>query len=251
MEDKTLYIFDMDNTLIETPKFVDFVNVENGEIKTENENIKEYINKLKGIYSLLLFKEICFKRSGDFIVVVDCRNAKEFGKEQIEIINNLTLEQFQKVGFKNSAKKELQRAFEIKDGLLVLREFPGFYESENTVGDIVVKRILSIYSSVKNKMILTGRKEKLRGKIEERLKELNIEMPNFGLILFPSGSMSIPEYKIKAIENTILENGWKEIHFFEDRAEWLNKAAVEISKKFPEIKFHKHLITDINSKLTL
>jgi len=251
MEDKTLYVFDMDDTLIETPRLTDFVSVENGQIKTENENLKEVIEKIKGIFSSLFFKEICFKKSNDFIVVLDCRNKNPLGSEQLDFIQDLTPEQLQNAGLKNSTKKELLRTLGEENGVLVLNPFPGFFDAKETIGTLINPEILSIYKAVKNKMILTGRKEILRKDIEQRLKEVGIDAPNFGLHLFLPGRVSISEYKEKIIQDSIINNGWSEIHFFEDREDWLDKIAAKISEKFPDVKFHKHLVANIKSKLTL
>jgi hypothetical protein len=251
MEDKTLYVFDMDDTLLETPRLSDVVNVENGEIKTGNENIREYIKKLKGIFSSLFFKEICFGKSNDFIVILNCATNKPLGSEYIDSIQDLDSQKLSKAGLKNSTKKDLLRTIEEKNGVLVLKPFPGFYDAKETIGTIINPEIIPIYKSAKNKMIITGRNEKMRQDIEGRLTELGIGVPNFGLHLFQGGSNGISAYKVKVIEDTIIANGWEEIHFFEDRADWLDKAEKEITEKFPEIKFHKHLVTNIKSKLTL
>jgi hypothetical protein len=125
---------------------------------------------------------------------------------------------------------------------LVLKPFPGFYDTKETLGNKINQKIVSIYESVENKMILTGRNERMRQDVEEKLKVLKISKPNFGLYLFPGGCNTIVNYKIKTIEDSILDNGWKEIHFFEDKEEWLEKAFIEITDKFSEIKFHKHLV---------
>ncbi len=100
-------------------------------------------------------------------------------------------------------------------------------------------------------MILTGRNEKMRQDIVNRFRELNIPLPNYGLHLFPGGNQGISIYKSKVIEDSIEKNDWEEIHYFEDREDWLNQAATTISEKFPNVKFHKHHIMDIKSKLTL
>lgn len=248
---KEIKIFDLDDTLVKSILLSDLLNVENGEIKTTDENIRKHIEKLKGIFSSLLFKEICFEKSGDFIVIMDCGTKKAFGSEQLDYIQDLTPEQLLKAGLKNSTKKDLLRAIGEESGVLVLKPFPGFYDVKETIGTIINPEVLPIYKSAKNKMILTGRSEKMRQDIEERLKELGLGTPNYGLHLFPGGSKGIADYKVKVIKDTIVANGWTEIHFFEDRSDWLEKAAIEIENEFPNIKFHKHLVTNIKSKLTL
>jgi hypothetical protein len=242
MKDKTLYVFDMDDTLIETVKLSDIVNVENYKIKTEDENIKEYIKKIKGIFYSLFSKELCFEKKDDSIIILDCGTKKAIGVEYLDLIQDITSEQLQQVSLKDSTKKYLLRVIEEKNGFLVLKPFPGFYDTKETLGNKINQKIVSIYESVENKMILTGRNERMRQDVEEKLKVLKISKPNFGLYLFPGGCNTIVNYKIKTIEDSILDNGWKEIHFFEDKEEWLEKAFIEITDKFSEIKFHKHLV---------
>ena len=91
-------------------------------------------------------------------------------------------------------------------------------------------------------MIVTGRNEKMRPEIVQNFKNLKIPMPNFGLYLFTGGNVGISAYKIKVIEDSIINNQWDEVHFFEDRKDWLDNAESEILKKFPYIVFKKHLI---------
>lgn len=251
MENKELYVFDMDDTLISTPRLSDVLNVENGEIKTEDENIKKYIIKIKNAFSSLFFKEICFKKSNDFILILDCRTKNSLGSEFVGYIQDLTPEQILKAGLKNSIKKELLRSIDEKNGVLVLAPFPGFYDKKETVGQNINQEVIGVYKSAKNKMIVTGRNEEMRKEIEDRLLEIGIELPNFGLHLFSGGSVGIAAYKVKVIEDSIIANGWDVIHFFEDKKDWLEKAYNEITEKFPEIKFYKHLVTNIKSKLTL
>ena len=74
-------------------------------------------------------------------------------------------------------------------------------------------------------MILTGRDEQLRSQIEENLRELGVEYPNYGLKLFKQGRDSIKQFKTDTILKSISENNWKEVHFYEDRQDWLNFAA--------------------------
>lgn len=199
----------------------------------------------------MFYKEICFKKSGDFVVVFDKSSKKLLGSEYINYIQDLVPEKLSQMGVKNSVKKDMLRSIEEKDGMLVLQPFPGFYDAESTIGKEVNPEVFSVYKSAKNKMVLTGRRENIRQYIKNVFAELGVEMPNCGLNLFPGGNKSILEYKTKVIEDAILGNGWKEVHFFEDNSKWLDKVAAEIKSKFPDVEFKKHLITNIKSKLTL
>ena len=134
MKKKVIHIFDMDDTLIETPLFVDFVSFENGQIIANNENVEKHIQKLQGAFLTLFAKELCFERSGDSILAINCKTKKPFGAEQLDYLHDLTPEQIQGAGFKKSLKKDLLRAFTEESGLLILKPYPGFYDAVETLG---------------------------------------------------------------------------------------------------------------------
>jgi hypothetical protein len=100
-------------------------------------------------------------------------------------------------------------------------------------------------------MIVTGRDEELRSFIVDVFKELNLELPNYGLILYQKGSQSIKDYKTEIILKTIELNNWDEVHFYEDRADWLYHAEGAVKEKFPNVKFISHLITNIKDKMKM
>jgi hypothetical protein len=92
-------------------------------------------------------------------------------------------------------------------------------------------------------MILTGRNTELKSFIESRLKELGLDLPNFGVHCFPGGSTSIQNFKIQTILSSIEVNNWSEIHFYEDRKDWLESAKIAVADKYPDVVFYPHLIT--------
>ena len=55
MQEKTLLVFDMDDTLLVTPRLSDILTIENNQIVTEDNNIKEYIKKLKRLVFIFVF----------------------------------------------------------------------------------------------------------------------------------------------------------------------------------------------------
>ena len=66
---------------------------------------------------------------------------------------------------------------------------------------------------------------------------------NYGLFCFPGGKFSIQEYKVKTILDAIIEDGWSEVHFYEDKKDWLYAAKEAVNNAFPEVVFYPHLIT--------
>ena len=250
MSDKTIYIFDMDDTLLTTPTFADFVKTDEHHIVDISGDFNEYFIKLKGLFSILFSKEVYFVRSRDYIVVYDFKTKSPLGSEYIGYFQDLDKDKIQAAGFKTSVLKELPRMFDVKGGMLILQPFPGFHGDPKTLGNSINEEVYSFYKNAANKAILTGRDEKLRPDITKRLSELGIELPNYGLFLY-SGHMGVSMFKIQVIEDLIRKNGWTEVHFFEDRKDWLDKAAEHVHTVFPNVLFHKHFITNVKNSLSL
>ena len=180
---------------------------------------------IRAIFYDKISKQISFKKQGDNVIIINKSNNKPFGSDYIKYFS----------------EKKYEKVFSVEDDLLVLRAPINFYAHPETIGERVNKEILEEYNRAENKMILTGRVEKLRKDIEKRLKDLKIEYPNFGLELF-SGFQNVREFKTQTILKTIKENNWKEVHYYEDRADWLYYAEGVVKKTYPEVKFLTHLV---------
>ena len=107
------------------------------------------------------------------------------------------------------------------------------------------------YKKASNKMIVTGRDEELRQHILKIFDELNLELPNRGLILYQRGKQSIKDFKTQIILDAIEANDWDEVHFYEDRPDWLYHAEGAVKEKYPNVKFVPHLITNIKEKMKM
>lgn len=232
---KEIHIFDMDDTLFETPKFTDFVEAGHEEIIDDTRVFPEYFKKIKNAFMNEMSKEVYFKRIGDFVVPFNKLNGRNFP--------DLFIEYFQ--------DKKYKRLFDVHNGIIVVKSFPGFHSSPETLGKITNLEVIKNYISVNNKMIITGRNESLRQDILRIFEELGLELPNYGLILYKSGAKSIKDFKTEMILKTIEENKWEEVHFYEDRPDWLYHAEGAVKEKFPEIKFVPHLITNIKDKMKM
>jgi len=306
---KVLHIFDMDDCLLCTPTMVDFIDTDSeGYVINPEPALKSHMKKLENSTFVLLRKELKFKKSGDFIVVINAKNRKPFGLEFIELIEKLKREDIKAVRLPERTINEMKRAVTLKDGIVVLEPFGGFYSSTSTIGRHLNSEVAVIYNSVDNKMILTGREDdivkfnKWKNKkensvrradqqwqdavdradspekkllkltmpkqgdsmriqikkreseltnmkihIAKRLKELSLEYPNFGLMLY-SGEGGISTFKSKAIENIVKKNGLSEVHYYEDREDWLNAAESYLQKVLPKVKFHGHLIANVKNE---
>lgn len=239
---KSIHIFDLDNTLTKTPSFVDFLKTDdNGVIKTDGK-FSDYFKTIQNYIHLIFSKDIEFHASNDKIYLYDKNKKSYLGDEYIQYFLELNPNEIESIGIKKSFVNRISKNFESDNGRLLLRHFPGFHSDPETIGKTLNEPVYKIYSSVKNKMILTGRQEKLRPYIEDVLfNKLKIDKPEFGLKLYNSNE-GISNYKNREIEKTIIDNNWDEVHFYEDRKDWLDNAALYIKEKFPKIKFIKHFI---------
>ena len=62
------------------------------------------------------------------------------------------------------------------------------------------------------------------------------------------GGMPIKDFKTKVILDGIEENGWDEIHFYEDRQDWLHHAEGAVKEKYPNINFITHFLSDVKDQ---
>lgn len=257
MNKTTLSVFDLDDTLLITPTFSDFaekdqhdiVNTEVPESATTdgkdvdfNIRFKEFLNKIKSFFYIVFSKEIYFKTIGDFIVIFDAKTKAPLSLDYISYIQELNPDSMASYGLKRGSVKDLIRAIGEEDGHVVIKNMAGFHENPDTVGASVNDDVFRAYAKAPNKMILTGRGTKLRDVIETRLKELGLDLPNYGLMLFPGSGSSVQDFKMNTILNSIQEHNWDEIHFYEDRKDWLESAEKAVNEKYPNVTFYPHLI---------
>jgi len=233
--EKVIHIFDMDDTVLETPTFADFVGAKNGEFIDINKFYPDYFEKIKSTFTEILSVDVDFMRMHDFVVPINKENNKYFDGDLVS----------------NFIDKKHKRMFENHKGVLVLRPFPGFHADPDTLGATINTPVYKDYINAENKMILTGRDDKLANLILQRFDELEIEHPNYGLKTFTPGRLSIEQFKIQTICKSIQEFGWTVVHFYEDRKDWLLNAMAAVTELFPGVTFHPHLITNVKDKMKI
>lgn len=229
---KTIYIFDLDDSLTVTPVFADFIGVKDGEEIGHNSNYNEYFKMTRAAFWDKLSKPVSFVRKGDFIVVINKSTGKPFDGDTMNYFRD----------------KRGQKMFEVVNDILVLRSFTGFHSDPRTIGKRVNEPVYEAYKSAENKMILTGRDEKLRPEIEKVLNEIGVEYPNYGLMMY-SGNEGIKKFKTRVIIESIQKNEWNEVHFYEDRQDWLHFAEGSVKEKFPDIKFVAHYVSNVKNEM--
>ena len=259
MEDKTLYVFDFDGTLMSMDPFSNFVDSDNNGIvdtsdKSEEDtsikgpeyesrkSARKYFIKIKGLFSILFSKEVYFvaQKDGD-IVIYDHKSKSPLSKDYLGYIDDINGEKAKSYGIDAQTIRELPRMFKPVGDHIIVEPFSGYHSEPSTIGSTLNEDVYTVYEKVKNKMILTGRKENLRADLEKRLRFLDVQYPNCGLYMY-TGNDGISKFKNLSIENSIVKNNWTEVHFFEDKQSWLDSAQLYIGEKFPNIRFIPHLI---------
>jgi hypothetical protein len=229
---KTIHIFDLDDSLTVTPVFADFIGVKDGEQVSPDSNYPEYFKMARAAFWDRLSKPVSFVRKGDFIIVINKSTGKPFDGDAMNYFRD-------RMG---------QKMVEVFNDILILRSFTGFHSDPRTIGKRVNEPVYEAYKSATNRMILTGRDEKLRPEIEKTLSEIGVEYPNYGLLMY-SGNEGIKKFKTRVIAESIRKNGWEEVHFYEDRQDWLHFAEGSIKEKFPDVKFVAHHISNVKNEM--
>jgi hypothetical protein len=198
----TLYIFDFDETLARTPSF--------------EELAVEYLKEDVTIKSLL-------KKSVDMIDS-EIKDIKwENGRLYIQ-------DPEKKINVCGNWIRKNNRVY-----LLTPHKFP----FTNISLPKSTKPLSKMYRKVENKCIVTARPSDMRKKIERTMKSLGLEMPRFGLHMFPSGKGSGNPglWKGRKIVELIKETGFKKAHFYDDNSKVVNRVEKIVKESLPEIEF--------------
>jgi len=250
MEEKTLYVFDMDDTLVQTPGVLDIFKVKGGKIYSgdhvidgaishmiklfkkafeETDENKKRAQELAGIKH-----KITFQREGDCILMY-CDG---------DLVDGNTLQEIQdSPNLSDSEKNKILEKFDLCENKIAIGFFSEIFQTESTIGTIKNHEIVDIYKKVKNKMIVTGRNKSIQKGTEHVLFSsmgVGLPKPNFGVHLFPGGSRKdgIKGFKASVVADSIIENGWTKIYYFDDRGDWLKYVKNSIEDRFPEVKVY-------------
>lgn len=191
----TLYVFDLDETLVSNPSFTKLV------VKSINENFnlsKFLMNSLKEINKKI--KDI--KIQDDRIYIDDINN-------DIELSKNWTR----------------------KKGRVYLLQ-PDEYEISDLNLPQSTKDLLSKYNSVDNKCIITARPEISKDQVINRLEELGIKKPKYGFHFFPRiKRYGVGTWKGKKIIEICKKNNFNKVIFYDDNRNYLRDAKSIIIKE--------------------
>ena len=203
LESDTLYIFDFDDTLVDSPSFEELTI----EYLTENLTIGDLIKK-----SL----DLIGKNKSDLRI----ENGRVFIDDPNQIIE--------------------PRGNWVRKGMRLYMVTPNIYHFLDLSLPKSTKELSGLYRSVPNKSIVTGRMVDIKDKILSSLNELGLEFPNFGLFCYPSKddrSDRVAEWKAKTIVKLIQDTGFKKAKFYDDKPKWVKRVVAEVKEKLPLVEF--------------
>lgn len=242
----------MDDTLVFLPKLEDIIQTKNGKVASGDSVIDSALQKMLNSISEVLDndKKLRMKQ------LAGIQNKVYFVKEDDGIVLYSGESPVDKEKFLNAVqnsdltpkeKTKILNSLDYRNGRIVLGLFKEFFSTESTVGTEINKEVVIVYEKAKNKMIVTGRTDGIRRGVKYILFNIiGLSEPNFGLHLYKGSSEGgVPGFKAEVVKQSIKENGWTEIHFYEDRFDWLEFIEEEVKKKFPLVNFHKHFVDSV------
>lgn len=194
----TLYIFDFDDTLVNSPSFEELAI----EFLKEDLSIKELL-------------DISVKRIGVNL------NDLKWQDNRIYVLD---------------PKKELKEFGNwIRKGDRLYLVSPNVFHTSDISLPSSLKELSNLYKSVENKCIVTAREDSIRNKIVDKLTNLGLEMPKYGLHMAPKGAKNLGNWKGEKIVEIIKETGFRKAVFYDDNSKYLKRASKVVKDKLPNI----------------
>lgn len=202
--DNTLYVFDFDDTLVNTPRFEDLVI----EYLRENSSIKDIIQS-------------CVSDIGVSISDLKWENGRVFIDDignQIDIPNGINW---------------------IRKGSRIYLLSPeNFGLTKISMPNSPISKMVELYNSVENKCIVTARSEKVRDDVKSILDKYNMEYPKYGVHMYPFKKHYQTGYwKGKTIIEICSKNNFNSAIFYDDNAKYIKGARRAVKELSPDLKF--------------
>jgi len=196
-----LYVFDFDDTLVNTPQFEDFAI----EYLKEEITVKEIVDK--SVATIGINKSDLKWQDGRIYV--------EDPNQKIDVKENW-----------------------VRKGARVYLMSPDIFGTTDLSLPTETLDLVDFYKSVKNKCILTARSEIVRDKIERVMKELDIDYPNYGLHMYPFTNYSrAGVWKGNKIVELVEKTAFKKVIFYDDNIKYLKSASKVIKEKLPKLDY--------------
>lgn len=205
--EKILYVFDFDDTLVDTPSFEEIAHQYLIEKLTVKDLLLSSINKISVDINQLKFS--------------DGRIYFDDPEGQFEITKNW-----------------------VRKGKRVYLVTPDAF---SYLDESLPKRktdFSEIYNKVENKCIVTARPEGTRQQITKVLQEFGFENPKWGLHMLPLGRKNAGEWKGEKIVELAIKSGVSKVIFFDDNSKYLKKAGRVVKQKLPNIVWEPYKIVN-------
>ena len=205
---ETLYIFDFDDTIVDSPRFEELA-----------------INYLS---------------EGVTVKTLVDRSLKQIGKKKEDVkIENGRL-------YVNDPKSEIdiKGNWVRKKSRVYLVAPDKFYYLEESFPDKLTP-LAKKYKSVKNKAIVTARTKTVRNLLEKYLDKLGLGQPNQGLFMYPLRDETpdrVATWKAKTVIKLIKESGFTKAEFFDDKSKTVNAVINAVKEELPDVEFIGHKV---------
>lgn len=200
IEKDTLYIFDMDNTIVNSPSFEELaIN-----FLKEDLTIKDLL--LNSVSKIGIKLDDIKWQDGRLFVLDPNRKYPE--------VSNW-----------------------VRKGDRLYLFSPNIYHTIEIGLPKSLTQISDLYKSVDNKCIVTAREESIRNKVIDRLTQLGLKMPKYGLHMAPKGTKNFGNWKGEKIVEILTETGFRKSIFYDDNQKYLKRASKVVKEKMPNIDF--------------
>jgi hypothetical protein len=198
--DNVLYIFDFDDTLVNSPSFDELAINYLKEDITIKDLLNQSINRVGVTLDDLKWQD------GRIYVLDPNKELKEFGNW-------------------------------VRKGDRLYMFTPNAFHLSDLSLPETLKELSELYKSVENKCIVTAREESLRDKITRTLLDLGLEIPKYGLHMAPNGTKNAGHWKGERIVEIINKTGFQKAIFYDDNSKFIKRATKVVRDKLPNFDF--------------
>jgi len=98
-----------------------------------------------------------------------------------------------------------------------------------------IKELSELYNSIENKCIVTARQESIRDKVISTMNKFGLEMPKYGLHMLPDGTKNAGAWKGEKIVDLSIKLQFNRVKFYDDNPKYIKKALRVIREKLPQL----------------
>ena len=195
-----LYIFDFDDTLVNSPSFDELAINYLKEDITIKDLLNQSVNRVGVTLDDLKWQD------GRVYILDPNKELREFGNW-------------------------------IRKGDRLYMFTPHAFHLSNLSLPETLKELSELYKLVENKCIVTARQEPLRNKITKTLLDLGLELPKYGLHMAPVGTKNAGYWKGEKIVEIVNKTGFQKAIFYDDNIKYIKRATKVVKEKLPNFDF--------------